>query len=127
MTREQIIVIYVALFLICLLFDNEGLGEWLKSFSFLFTRPKMLLCFGIAWFITNGWSYLFVALGGFLHIKWMIAIGTAYLGFLWLPFTPEKIITVAISIWLAKAFFPKDNKLQAQLQKLSPKKILSNK
>lgn len=127
MTREQIIVIYVALFLICLLFDNEDVGEWLKSFAFLFTRPKMLLCFGVAWFITNGWSYLFIVLGGFLHTKWLTTIGAAYLGFLWLPFTPEKIVTVAISIWFAKVFFPKDNKLQGQLQKLSPKKIFGNK
>lgn len=63
-----------------------------------------LLCFGVAWMITNGWSYLFIILGN----KTMRIIGTSYLAFLWLPTTPEKLITIPIACYLVKHIFPKD-------------------
>ena len=103
---------------------GKNLLEWLFSLLIIFTSPKILLTFGIAWMITNGWSYLFVGFGIAFDIKWMLVVGSAYQTFLWLPITPEKIITVAISIWLGKLFFPKDDKLQARLLKLSPKNIV---
>lgn len=67
-----------------------------------------LLCFGIAWMITNGWTYIFIILGSSLSIKWMYTIGVSYLAFLWLPTTPEKVITIPIACWLVKKIFPKD-------------------
>ena len=73
-------------------------------------NPRFLLCFCMAWMITNGWSYVFFALGLLLDISWMTAVGGAYLAFLWLPISPEKIVTVAISIQLLRWFFPNDQK-----------------
>lgn len=73
-------------------------------------NPRFLLCFGIAWMITNGWSYVLMLLGTLLSIRWMIAVSGAYLAFLWLPITPEKIITIAISIELLRRLFPDDEK-----------------
>jgi len=60
--------------------------------------------------ITNGWSYIFVAVGTALGIGWMAAVGGAYLTFLWVPFTPEKILTVIIAIFLLRKLFPNDEK-----------------
>lgn len=97
---------------------------WGLNFLKILITPKMLLTFGIAWMITNGWSYLFVGFGIAFDIKWMLGVGTAYQTFLWLPITPEKIVTVAIAIPLAKWLFPKDKKLQARLQELNPKNIV---
>ena len=57
-------------------------------------NPRMLLCFGIAWFITNGWCYVFVGVGAYFGITWMTVIGSAWATILWFPFTPEKIITL---------------------------------
>ena len=85
-----------------------------KAIQFLL-NPRFLLCFGLAWMITNGWSYVFVGVGTVYKIGWMFAVGTAYLAFLWLPFTPEKIVTVFISIALLKWIFPKDEKTLAVL------------
>jgi len=68
------------------------------------------LLFG-SWMITNGWSYVFVAIGGWLHIKWMVAAGTFWLAFLWIPFTPEKIVTVAIATFLYKLIYRKEFKM----------------
>jgi hypothetical protein len=83
------------------------------------------LCFGLAWLITNGWAYVLLALGTILRQPWLIAISTAYLGFLWLPCTPEKLITIPIAIFLLKLIFPNDKNtlgvLEAGLQKVKDK------
>jgi hypothetical protein len=66
---------------------------------------KMILCFGIAWGITNGWSYLAVLFGWLFNIGWLLTIGLTYQAFLWLPFTIEKPITFAIGVWLYQKLF----------------------
>ncbi|MBO4355306.1 MAG: hypothetical protein J5850_00440 [Clostridia bacterium] len=85
-----------------------------KIFQF-FLNPKLLLCLGIAWFITNGWSYVMFGFGTYYKVGWMIAVSSAYLTFLWLPISPEKIVTVAIAIFLLKLIFPNDKKTLAVL------------
>ena len=80
-----------------------------------------LLCFGIAWMITNGWSYIFIILGSSLDIRWMLKIGFGYLAFLWLPTTPEKIITIPIACWLVRKIFPNDFKTQELIKGLNKK------
>ena len=84
--------------------------EKLKKILWFFANPRLLLCLGIAWMITNGWSYIFVAVGTALGIGWLAAVGGAYLTFLWVPFTPEKILTVIIAIFLLRKLFPRDEK-----------------
>lgn len=76
----------------------------------LIFNPHMLLCLFAAWMITNGWSYVFVALGVWLKVNWLLSVGTAYVSLLWIPFTPEKLATVAIAMLLMKIFFPKDER-----------------
>ncbi len=88
-----------------------------KAIQFI-ANPRLLLCFGIAWMITNGWSYIMFGIGTYYGINWMIAVAGAYLAFLWLPFTPEKIITVAISMGLLRLLFPKDEKTLAVLRQM---------
>lgn len=86
-----------------------------KAVGFIF-NPRLLLCVGIAWMITNGWSYVFVGVGTVFKNKWLVGIGMTYLSFLWFPFTPEKIVTCAIAIWLLKVLFPNDKKTLAIVQ-----------
>ncbi len=92
----------------------------LKILQFIF-NPHLLICVGIAWFITNGWSYIALGLGTYFKIPWLIAVAGAYLTFLWIPFTPEKIITVIIAIWLLKVLFPDDRKTLAVLKNAKEK------
>ncbi len=73
-------------------------------------NPRLLLCLGIGWMITNGWSYVMFAVGSLFNIEWMIAVGGAYLAFLWLPVSPEKIVTVAIAMGLMRYLYPNDEK-----------------
>ena len=90
----------------------------LRRLVALVLNPRFLLCFGIAWMITNGWSYILFALGTLLRIGWMVAVGGAYMTFLWLPFTPEKLLTLTIAILLLRWLFPKDEKTLGTLREM---------
>ena len=81
-------------------------------------NPRLLLCFLVAWMITNGWSYVMLALGTWLEIKWMIAVAGAYLTFLWLPISPEKMVTLAITVALLRWWFPRDTRTLGKIKSL---------
>ena len=80
-----------------------------KFLQFLL-NPRLLLCLGIAWLITNGWSYILFAVGTACGIEWMAAVGGGYMALLWVPATPEKLLTCAIAVFLLKKLFPNDKK-----------------
>lgn len=84
-------------------------------------NPRFLLCFGIAWMITNGWSYVLFGIGTYFDIGWMVALSAAYLAFLWLPISPEKIVTTLIAMGLLKLIFPNDTKTLGVLKALYEK------
>lgn len=129
---EQIVVYGTILLVLICIFGNKtntrqvfrNLLEWLLQVVKILITPKLLMTFGIAWFITNGWSYFILVLGEVLHNDIMLWIGGSYQAFLWFPLSMEKVITVAIALWLAKWFFPNDLKLQKHLHSLNPKNIL---
>ena len=84
-------------------------------------NPKFLLCFGIGWMITNGWSYVLFALGTLFQLPWMTAVSGAYMALLWFPFTPEKLITLMIAMALLRWFFPYDEKTLGVLREMHAK------
>ena len=86
-----------------------------RTWQFI-ANPRLILCFLIGWIITNGWSYIMFGVGTYLGIEWMIAVSGAYLAFLWLPVSPEKIVTCAIAIALLRWLFPGDTKTLAVLR-----------
>lgn len=96
---------------------RKKIKEFLLGAVRFILNPRLLLCFGIAWMITNGWSYIALAVGTWLQIPWMIAIATAYLTILWLP-SPEKILTCAIAIILLRILFPRDKYTLGVLQEM---------
>ena len=91
-----------------------------KIFEFI-ANPRLLLCFLLAWFITNGWSYLMFGIGTYLGIHWMVAVAGADLALLWPQNNPEKIATFAIAIALLRWIFPNDQKTLAVLKDLLDK------
>lgn len=95
----------------------ERIRSVVKRVLEFFLNPRLLLCFGLAWFITNGWSYAFAFVGAALDITWMYVIGFSYMTFLWFPFTPEKVVTLLITIFLLKRLFPGDQKTLAVILK----------
>ncbi len=105
--------------------DMDGLkGKikyWVKTVVEFILNPRLLLCFGLAWIITNGWAYITTAIAVWLGIDWLAAVAGAYLAALWIPFTPEKIITVIIAIFLLKLLFPNDKKTLEKLHNMKEK------
>ena len=81
--------------------------EGLKKIAQFLLNPRLVICVAIAWMITNGWSYVLFALGTFFHIQWMTVVAGAYLAFLWIPFTPEKIFTFAIAMAVLRRWYEK--------------------
>ncbi len=100
---------------------KEKFKYWVKTAVEFILNPRLLLCFGLAWIITNGWSYIAVALAAWLKLEWLGAIAAAYLAALWIPFTPEKIITAIIAIFLLKLLFPNDKKTLEKLHNMKEK------
>ena len=91
-----------------------------KAIQFII-NPRLVLCVGIAWFITNGWSYVLLGIGTSCNIGWMTAVASGYLAFLWLPISPEKLVTVALAMILLRWLFPNDQKTLGRLKKLRDK------
>ena len=80
----------------------------MKNYLKPFLSIKFLVCFFLAWMITNGWSYIFLAIGYLKDIDWMLNVALAYQAFLWLPVTPEKLITIPIAMWFNFRLFKDD-------------------
>ena len=89
--------------------NKPPLKQRLKLWLRLILNWRFLICFGIAWLITNGWSYLLFGLGLLLKNEWLLGISGAYLAFLWLPISPEKVVTCAIALFLVRRLFPRHN------------------
>ncbi len=95
--------------------NTAKVKEKIKKVLWFFANPRLWLCLGLAWLITNGLAYILLGIGTALDITWMKVVASGYLAFLWIPITPEKIVTVIIAIFLMKRIFPKDEKTLAIL------------
>jgi len=101
--------------------------EKIKKIIGFIVNPRLLLCLGIAWVVTNGWSYIVFTIGTIFEIEWMMAVAGSYLAFLWLPISPEKIVTVALAMFLLRFLFPNDTKTLGVLKEIHAKlKIKKN-
>ena len=99
--------------------ERPSLWKRIKGLLRLLLNWRFLICFGLAWMITNGWSYVLFALGTLTQNAWMLGISGAYLAFLWLPISPEKVVTCAIALVLVKILFPKhQSALKAQVKEI---------
>ena len=96
---------------------GEKLRYNLKKTLQFIGNPRLLLCLALGWLITNGWSYIMFGIGTYLEINWMVAVSGAYLAFLWLPISPEKLVTFAIAIARLRWLFPGDPKTLAVLHR----------
>ena len=105
--------------------------RWLWTYLKPFTNWRFLICFGLAWFITNGMWYPIAGMipAGVIPIPivphpfpwmplWLVNFARAYIVFLFLPFTPEKLVTIPIAIWLLTKLFKNHKKTRAQLDDL---------
>ena len=109
---------------------KETRRKWinkLKLWGKLILNWRFLVCFGIAWMITNGWSYALYGLGALFDNRVMKWIATSYLAFLWFPYTPEKVVTFAIGFFLVRRLFPNHyQSLRTQIEEAQGKRSSSS-
>ena len=72
----------------------------IKTYIAPFLNWRILIIYLPIWFIMSGWTYLFIFLGTKHHISWMLAAGTFWATLLWLPITPEKLITIPLTLFI---------------------------
>ena len=83
-------------------------NRFINSLKYLLHNSKVLSCLLLAWMITNGWAYVAWGISTVFKIGWLFTISSSYLALLWLPATPEKIITVFIAYHLVKTLYPQE-------------------
>lgn len=85
----------------------------------VYLRPflswKFLISYLIPFAIVNGWAWLGSIMFTMGIRNWYTSISLTWLGLLWLPFVPEKLITIPASIWIHTKLFKNDPKTRAQL------------
>ena len=88
----------------------------IKTYISPFLNWRILIIYVPIWFIMSGWTYLFIYLGTRHHVGWMLAAGTFWATVLWLPFTPEKLITIPLTMLVyVKWRGHSDEKLEAMV------------
>ena len=70
----------------------------IKTYISPFLNWRILVIYVPIWFLMSGWTYLFIYLGTRHHIPWMLAAGTLWASILWLPITPEKLLTIPLTL-----------------------------
>ena len=90
--------------------------KWLWKYLKPFTNPRFLISFGIAWIITNGMWYIMAFVPIPFLPEWLIWFSRSYIGFLYLPWTPEKLITIPMAIFFHLKLFKNDSKTHEQLE-----------
>lgn len=96
---------------------------WLKNLIlkiWIYIKPffnwRFLISFSIPWFIVNGWAWAGAALMTIIGPNWFTIAATTWLGILWLPWTPEKLVTIPIAMWIHTRLFKNDKKTRIDLQ-----------
>ena len=88
----------------------------IKTYISPFLNWRILIIYVPIWFIMSGWTYLFIYLGTCHRVGWMLAAGTFWATILWLPFTPEKLITIPLTLFIyVKLFGHGNEKLEHML------------
>ena len=89
----------------------------IKTYISPFLNWRILIIYLPIWFLMSGWTYLFIYLGTRHHVGWMLAAGTFWATVLWLPITPEKLITIPLTILVyVKWVGHSDPKLEAMVK-----------
>ena len=76
----------------------KRLWSKIKTYISPFLNWRILVIYVPIWFLMSGWTYLFIFLGTKHHITWMLTAGTFWATVLWLPMTPEKLLTIPLTL-----------------------------
>lgn len=85
-----------------------------------FLTWRILICYLPFWMLFTGWTYVALAIG---NAWWKTAAGV-WLAWMWMPWCPEKLITIPLTIWLHKILFP--NKSTTELDRILEKEKINS-
>lgn len=101
-----------------IIIDIDNMIDRIVNYLRPFTNLRFAFCFFIAWMITNGIWYVFAFIPLKIFPNWLVWFSRSYIAFLYVPFTPEKLITIPIAIFLQRLFFKKHKKTRDQLDNM---------
>ena len=108
------IIIYTLIIILFLLIVKQ-LTKYEKiiiKYVLPFLSWRIIVCYLPFWFIFTGWTYVAVAIGN----TWWKTVASSWLAWMFMPWCPEKLITIPATIWLHKKIFPRHS--TAELDKL---------
>ena len=101
---------------------NKGVFQGIVKKVVIYLRPfanwRFLVSYSIPFMITNGWAWIGVFLFGMGYRNWFTIASTSWMAFLWAPFTPEKLVTVPVAIWIHTKLFKRDPKTRVMLDNM---------
>ena len=88
-----------------------------------FLKLKFIISYLIPFAIVNGWAWVGSSLFAIGWVNWFTVAAVTWLGILWLPWTPEKLITIPVAIWIHTRLFRNDTATRIQLDALHAEAI----
>lgn len=83
-----------------------------------FCKWQFLISYFIPFMIVNGWAWIGFFLSPIIGLNWFTISATTWLAILWLPCTPEKLITIPLALWIHTKLFGKKGKTHYQLVRM---------
>ena len=93
---------------------------WTKILIYLkpFLDWKFLVSYSIPFSLINGWAWIGTILMPIIGSNWFTIAASTWLAILWMPCTPEKLITIPMAIWIHHLLFKNDKKTKIKMQKM---------
>ena len=88
----------------------------------IYLRPfldwKFLVSYLIPFSLINGWAWVGTFLLPIIGSNWFTIAASTWLTILWMPWTPEKLVTIPMAIWIHHLLFKNDEKTKIKMQKM---------
>lgn len=88
----------------------------------IYLRPfldwKFLVSYLIPFSLINGWAWVGTFLLPIIGSNWFTIAASTWLAILWMPWTPEKLVTIPMAIWIHHLLFKNDKKTKIKMQKM---------
>ena len=93
---------------------------WNKIIIYLkpFLDWKFLVSYLIPFSLVNGWAWVGTFLLPIIGSNWFTIAASTWLTILWMPWTPEKLVTIPMAIWIHHLLFKNDKKTKIKMQKM---------
>jgi len=83
-----------------------------------FFKWQFLVSYFVPFMVVNGWAWIGTALLPLVGPNWFTIAASTWLAILWLPCTPEKLITIPAALWIHTRLFGKHGKTHWQLLRM---------